>query len=118
MALISALLGKLALAVLILLLSHLLWLYARSPLKHVPGPFLAKFTNIWRLTNVLAGQSQRTQLRLHERYGSAVRLGPNLVSLNDPSLIKVVYDVRGNFAKVCSILFDCPSFHRFIRGIC
>ena len=101
MAFISTAIGQLALAVPILFVSHLLWLYVQSPLKHIPGPFLAKFINIWRLVDLLTGRQDRTQTRLHERYGSAVRLGPNFVSLNDPSLIKVVYDVRGNFIKVC-----------------
>lgn len=100
MSFISTLLRQLALAVLILLFSYIFGLYVQSPLKHIPGPFLARFTNIWRLADQLTGRSHRTQARLHERYGSAVRLGPNLVSLSDPSLLKVVYDARGNFIKV------------------
>ena len=52
-------------------------------------------------------------MRLHEQYGSAVRLGPNLVSLSDPDLIKVVYDVRGSFVKVRRLfrLFAIPSLY-------
>ena len=100
MSFVPFLLGQLALVFPFLLLSHFVWFYVQSPLKNIPGPFLAKFTNIWRLMNQLTRRSHRTQIWLHERHGSAVRLGPNLVSLSDPSLIKVVYDVRGNYIKV------------------
>ena len=100
MAFISSLAAQLALALPILLISHLLWLHLRSPFKHFPGPYWAKFTNIWRLWDVWGGQAHRTQKQLHDRYGPAVRLGPNFVSLSDPRLIKVVYDTRGTFVKV------------------
>lgn len=109
MSFVLTLLGQLALLVPILLFSHLVWFYVQSPLKHIPGPFLARFTNIWRLMIQMTGRSHRTQSRLHERHGSAVRLGPNLVSLSDPSLIKVVYDARGNFVKVRQFILSSPS---------
>lgn len=114
MSFISALLGQLALVVPLLFFSRLLWLHVQSPLKHIPGPFLAKFTNVWRLADLLAGHTHRTQLRLHGRYGSAVRLGPNLVTLSDPSLVKVVYDVKGNFIKVRLPMLS-PEFHCSFR---
>jgi hypothetical protein len=91
---------QLALSLPILFVSHLLWQYVQSPLKNIPGPFFAKFTNIWRLLDILGGRSDLTQKILHAKHGSAVRLGPNFVTLSDPSLIKVVYDARGKFLKV------------------
>ncbi|CAG8980606.1 hypothetical protein HYALB_00013761, partial [Hymenoscyphus albidus] len=36
---------------------------------------------------------------LHGKHGPAVRIGPNVVSLSDPHLIKTVYSTRGNFLK-------------------
>ena len=75
------------------------WLVSRSPLNSIPGPFLAKFSDIWRLIDVWKGRSDVTQRRLHERYGSAVRLGPNCVSLSDPSIIKTIYSSRNPFKK-------------------
>lgn len=100
MAFISSLWWQLILSLPILFVSHFLWQYIQSPLKSIPGPFLAKFTNLWRLLNILGGRSDLTHKRLHAKHGSAVRLGPNFVSLSDPSLIKVVYDARGKFVKV------------------
>ena len=74
-------------------------------LNDIPGPFLAKFTNLWRLFNVWAGRAELTQLKLHHKFGSAVRLGPDCVSLSDPDLIKTIYSTKQKWAKVGAYLF-------------
>jgi hypothetical protein len=76
-----------------------------SPLKNIPGPFLAKFTNLWRVRVYCRFATWETQRPLHARYGSAVRIGPNMVALNDPTLIPIIYNTRGTFLKVCP--YDC-----------
>ncbi|KAG8159003.1 hypothetical protein KVR01_011446 [Diaporthe batatas] len=73
--------------------------YLTSPLKDIPGPFLAKFTNIWRLIDHYNATQISTQRRLHEKLGPAVRIGPNVVSLSDPTLLKTVYSTRGEYLK-------------------
>ncbi|KAF2202045.1 cytochrome P450 [Delitschia confertaspora ATCC 74209] len=73
--------------------------YLSSPLKQLPGPFLAKFTNWWRFWNHYTQTHIETQQKLHKKYGKYVRLGPNVVSISDPNLIKRIYDTRGNFVK-------------------
>lgn len=83
----------------LLLFFNLLQTYYRSPLKDIPGPFLAKITNLWRLFDVWGGRPELTQRMLHRKYGSAVRLGPNVVSLSDPRLIKTIYSTRGEYLK-------------------
>ncbi|ESZ95638.1 hypothetical protein SBOR_3986 [Sclerotinia borealis F-4128] len=87
------------LSVLIFGTSYLLWIYFSSPLKKVPGPFLAKFTNLWRLVDVYGGRSELTHQLLQQKYGQAVRIGPNIVSLNDPKLIPIIYSLKGEFLK-------------------
>ena len=75
-----------------------LFTYLRRPsLRHFPGPTLAKFSDWWRLYHAL--DEHNVQLKLHKDYGSAVRVGPNCVILNDPELIKTVYSTKGNFLK-------------------
>lgn len=82
-------------------LAYYIICYLFSPLKDIPGPFLAKLTNLWRVYDYYHLISPDTQKKLHAKYGTAVRLGPNLVSLNDPSLIPLIYNTRGTFRKVC-----------------
>ena len=50
--------------------------------------------------DVAAGRTELTQKALHRQYGVAVRLGPNLISLSDPALIKKIYSIKGDFIKV------------------
>lgn len=77
-----------------------------SPINNIPGPILAKFTNLWRFFNVWRGKAEVTQLKLHRRYGPAVRLGPNCVSLSDPDLIKTIYSTKEKWVKV-SLSLQC-----------
>lgn len=71
-----------------------------TPLRSFPGPFLAKFTDLWRLYDVWTGRSEKTQTELHQKYGKAVRTGPNCVSISDPELIKVIYSSKDKWRKV------------------
>ncbi|KAG6353877.1 hypothetical protein INS49_005134 [Diaporthe citri] len=82
----------------VLVVSHVV-AYLRSPLKDIPGPFLAKFTNMWRLIDHYKATQISTQRRLHEELGPAVQIGPNVVSLSDPTLLKTVYSTRGEYIK-------------------
>lgn len=74
--------------------------YLRSPLKRVPGPFLARFSNIWRFWNHYRQKHIETQKALHQKYGDVVRLGPNTVSIADVGLLRTIYSTRGTFLKV------------------
>ncbi|KAJ5750360.1 hypothetical protein N7533_007388 [Penicillium manginii] len=90
---------NIALSVTILFASRFLWNYVRSPLKSFPGPIATSCTNIWRFWDVFRGRCDITQLALHRKYGSAVRVGPNVLSLSDPSLIGQVYNTRHPWIK-------------------
>ena len=89
-------------------LAYYIICYLSSPLKDIPGPFLARFTNLWRLYDYYHSVPLDTQKMLHAQYGTAVRLGPNMVSLNDPSLIPIIYNARGTFHKVCFLIMHYP----------
>jgi hypothetical protein len=108
-ALPGGLLGCAAL-VIIALASHYVWTYLRSPLRQVPGPFLASVTDLWRVRSWWTGQTQWAQINLHRRLGRAVRLGPNTVSLSDPALINTVYSSKAPWKKVSRIKRCRPPF--------
>jgi len=69
-------------------------------LKDIPGPFLARFTDLWRFVTHLRGQGTAIQRKLHKKHGSVVRLGPNYISLSDPVVINQIYSTKGDFIKV------------------
>ncbi|KAH6995544.1 cytochrome P450 [Ilyonectria sp. MPI-CAGE-AT-0026] len=68
-------------------------------LNRVPGPWLAGFTDIWRLFIARGRRAQEVHLNLHERYGPVVRLGPRAVSVADPEAIKIIYSAGSGFLK-------------------
>ncbi|OAQ59226.2 benzoate 4-monooxygenase cytochrome P450 [Pochonia chlamydosporia 170] len=75
------------------------WTYSTSPLRKYPGPYLAGWTNLWRFYHVLKLNSHLVVDELHRKYGPVVRIGPNLLSLSDPSLIKTIYKFENDWEK-------------------
>lgn len=85
------------------LLTGIFFLYialAWATLSHVPGPFLAAFTNLPRLLWVRARRAHEIHIGLHNRYGHLVRIGPNMVSVGDPAEVRHIYGFSGSFKKV------------------
>ncbi|KIW64809.1 hypothetical protein PV04_09717 [Phialophora macrospora] len=68
-------------------------------LNHIPGPALAPFTNLWRFFVVWSRRPELAHIRLHEKYGPLVRLGPRVVSVSDPAAISVIYALNAGFVK-------------------
>ncbi|KAF1810526.1 putative cytochrome P450 [Eremomyces bilateralis CBS 781.70] len=95
----DGLLARLALLATVALVSSCVWSYLRSPLRHVPGPFFARISDLWRVGSWWTGHAQLTLIQLHRRFGSAVRLGPNMISLSDSNLINVVYSSKTPWIK-------------------
>ncbi|EPS38643.1 hypothetical protein H072_7610 [Dactylellina haptotyla CBS 200.50] len=68
-------------------------------LRRIPGPFLAGLTNLWRVYYVKRGDAQDTYVRLHQKYGNVVRVGPNCVSVSGLDAIQAIYNVQDKFPK-------------------
>ena len=82
---------------------HLACARYMSGLRHIPGPFVASTTNLWRLYDVSKDHHQDTLIRLHRQYASdVVRVGPNTVSIASPEAVKTIYGLRNVMPKVCS----------------
>ncbi|KAF5710897.1 pisatin demethylase cytochrome P450 [Fusarium mundagurra] len=68
-------------------------------LNGIPGPALASFTDLWRFLDVYRRRPEVTQIALHEKHGSVVRLGPNTVSIADPAAIQTIYAHNSGYTK-------------------
>ena len=87
----------------------LLWsVHSYFRLRDVPGPFIAAWTNLPRLSWVLSNRAHDIHIQLHRQYGKMVRFGPNMVSISDPAEISTIYGFNPVFQKVTylSILLD------------
>jgi cytochrome P450 len=70
-----------------------------SPLRSVPGPFLARFGRAYYFVKVAAGRWEHDDLALHRHYGPVVRVGADLYSVDSPEVVKKVYGIGSKFAK-------------------
>lgn len=71
------------------------------PLRRIPGPFLAKSTELWRTSRYVRGNWHRDILDLHSKYGPVVRVSPNEVSIVDRHGLTEVYGHSKGTRKVC-----------------
>ncbi|KAM0812517.1 putative Cytochrome P450 [Seiridium cardinale] len=69
------------------------------PLSHVPGPFLAKLTGLWRSNKYFRGNWHEDILDCHRRYGRVVRIAPNELSVVDEQAMKDLYGHGHNAPK-------------------
>ncbi|KAL3446982.1 cytochrome P450 [Aspergillus insuetus] len=75
--------------------------YARffHPLANIPGPFWASISRYWLAYQVSTGKADVIQRRLHERYGTLVRVASDEVSISDPTAVKTIYGIKSGFTK-------------------
>ena len=74
------------------------------PLSTVPGPFLAKFSNLWINIRYIRGSWHEDILAVHQQYGDVVRITPNEVSFVDVQALKTVYGYSTGTKKVSHTL--------------
>ncbi|KAI0026120.1 cytochrome P450 [Xylariomycetidae sp. FL0641] len=70
-----------------------------SPLRPLPGPFLARFTDLWFLWKASTGEFERTNQELHNEYGPIVRYGPGRYSFSHPDASRIIYGPGAQFPK-------------------
>lgn len=75
------------------------YLTSNTALKKVPGPFAAKFSNLWLLLQARLGKRYLSVNDAHQKYGKLVRIQPDHVSIADDSVIPIVYGHGNGFLK-------------------
>ena len=89
-----------------------------SPLRNIPGPWVASLTRVWKLYYAFRGDMEWVNIELHKNYGKfphiklcscslsagpIVRIAPNEVSIDDPGeSLKIIYGHGTQFTKVRS----------------
>ncbi|OBT84328.1 hypothetical protein VE02_07275 [Pseudogymnoascus sp. 03VT05] len=61
-----------------------------SAISDIPGPFLASFSTLWEIWEVIAGHIEVTVIALHERHGHFVRISHEEVSVSHPDAIRAI----------------------------
>ncbi|KAG8625266.1 hypothetical protein KVT40_007017 [Elsinoe batatas] len=81
------------------LLSLVIYNKFGTGISHVPGPWLASLSDLWRYMIARTYRPERTHIELHEKYGPVVRLGPKSVSVSDPAALQTIYAPNAGFVK-------------------
>ncbi|KAK3360722.1 cytochrome P450 [Lasiosphaeria hispida] len=71
-------------------------------LRHIPGPFLARFSYFPHLYNILAGQFKVAYEDIHNKYangGPFIRIAPTLVVTNDPDVLRHIGAARSTWGR-------------------
>jgi len=85
-------------SLLLLLYQYVLYPTFLSPLSKIPNAhFSTPISALWISKKRRGGPDTRTIYHLHKKYGPALRLGPNEISINTPGALRTVY--KGGFKK-------------------
>ncbi|MCJ1317168.1 hypothetical protein MMC15_002491 [Xylographa vitiligo] len=91
--------AKAILVVLFVVLIPIVYFVRFHRLSHVPGPILAKASNLFLHVICYLGIEGRVLRYYHQKFGKVIRIAPNSVSISDPTVIRDIYIVGGGFLK-------------------
>ena len=97
----SSLVAKLAVLSPFLAAFYLLYLRYFTGISHIPGPFIASVSNFWKIKAAWQEAMPQQNIELHQKYGPLVRMGPNMISVDDPASMNVIYGFKPIYQKVC-----------------
>lgn len=86
-------------AVVITLISTILYKIYFNPLAHIPGPLIARLTPMWLYSLSYRGIEASTVDDLHKRLGPVVQVAPNEVDIADGASLHLIYVKDGGFLK-------------------
>ncbi|KIM95857.1 hypothetical protein OIDMADRAFT_132823 [Oidiodendron maius Zn] len=74
----------------------------KARLSHIPGPLLARYTDLWRFYHswrLVKNEGKDFSGPLTREYGDVVRIGPNTVAVFDPAAIPIIYGTANRLEK-------------------
>ncbi|KAI4592647.1 hypothetical protein KJ359_010549 [Pestalotiopsis sp. 9143b] len=68
-------------------------------LRHIPGPFLARFSYHWLAKVARSTRQHQIYRDLCNQYGPLVRVGPNELTTDDPEVLRNMASVRSDYGR-------------------
>ncbi|KAI1342698.1 benzoate 4-monooxygenase cytochrome P450 [Xylariaceae sp. FL0016] len=88
-----------ALALVLGIFTQLMRTKHERSLNRIPGPFVASFSNLWKIAAVYHDDMPGWNAAAHKKYGPVVRIGPNHVSFESPEAFQTIHATRQAFFK-------------------
>ncbi|KAK4240603.1 cytochrome P450 [Achaetomium macrosporum] len=79
--------------------AYTIYAYFSDGLSHIPGPAIARISNLWKINAAFHAEMPWRNIALHRKYGPLVRIGHNMVSVNDPEAYPVINGFKRVFRK-------------------
>jgi hypothetical protein len=92
-----------------LVLLYVLHTRYATPLRKIPGPFLASISKLWLVQKTRGLQRQKVDLWLRKKYGSIVRIAPNEVLVSDLNALKTIYGISQFLIESSLLLYMLRS---------
>jgi len=87
----------------ILLAVYIIYTRYLTGISHIPGPWIASVSNFWKISAAWHQEMPQRNIALHRKYGPLVRMGPNMISVDDPSALNIIYGFKPIYLKVGAI---------------
>lgn len=85
----------------LLLATYIFYQRFLSNVSHIPGPFSASISNWWKISAAWNEEMPKRNIAAHRQYGPLVRIGPNMISVDDPAALSTIYGFKPIYLKVC-----------------
>jgi hypothetical protein len=92
--------SQLYLVIILLLIVYVVYTRYFNGLGNIPGPFIATISNLWKINAAWKGGMPQRNVALHRKYGPLVRIGSNMISVDDPAAVNVIYGFQPIYLKV------------------
>ncbi|RKU45312.1 hypothetical protein DL546_007167 [Coniochaeta pulveracea] len=83
----------------VLLLLVILRIRAYRRLAHIPGPVLARWTDLWLISAQSSGRCNYILADAMKKYGPIVRIGTDWVVVGDPAEVRKIWAVRSQWTR-------------------
>jgi hypothetical protein len=95
--------SAIAFIVFTIVLARLLFNKYGNGINNIPGPLLASCTDYWRLFIVWGRRPELTHIKLHQKYGELVRIGPKTVIVANWDVVRKIYALKAGYVKVSTV---------------
>ncbi|KFX94972.1 hypothetical protein V490_04061 [Pseudogymnoascus sp. VKM F-3557] len=83
----------------LLLTTYILYHRYLTGLSHIPGPFSGTFSNFWKINAAWHEEMPQRNIAAHRKYGPLVRVGANMISVDDPASLSTIYGFKPIYLK-------------------
>lgn len=97
---VTPLLSKFQFSIVVLGIIYLVFIRYFTGLSRIPGPFIASISNLWKINAAWQEDMPARNIALHKKHGPLVRIGPNMISVDEPSAMSVIYGFKPIYRKV------------------